>query len=106
MEFLSHFSNLTDFRVKGRTYHLLSDIVGIAILAVLAECDEWHDIADWAKSKKKYLETYFVLPHGIPSHDTFERIFSMLNPIEFELAFISWVNSFLDEPNKFIGIYV
>jgi predicted transposase YbfD/YdcC len=103
MDFTS-LSNLTDPRVQGRISHLLVDIVGIAILAVIAECEEWEDIADWARSKESHLQKYFALPNGIPSHDTFERVFSVLNPLEFQQSFISWVKAFFGSKNKFIHI--
>lgn len=104
MELLSYFRNISDPRVVGRSLHLLHDIIGIAIIAVLAECDEWQDIEDWAKSKKGHLKKYFLLPNGIPSHDTFERIFSLINPIEFERSFSAWAQALLGEKNKFIHI--
>ena len=98
------FSNLTDPRVQGRISHLLIDIIGIAILAVIAECDEWEDIADWARSKEDHLRKHFALPNGIPSHDTFERMFSLIDPIEFQGSFISWVKSIFGNKNKFVHI--
>ena len=104
MDFISHFSKVTDPRVEGRTKHLLIDIIGIAILAVIAECDEWEDIADWARSKEEDLGKHFVLPNGIPSHDTFERVFSLIEPVEFQSSFISWVKSLFGSENKFVHI--
>lgn len=104
MDFITPFTNVTDPRVKGRTQHLLIDIIGIAILAVIAECEEWEDIADWAHSKEKDLRNYFLLPNGIPSHDTFERVFSLIDPKEFQNSFIVWVRSLFGSTNKFIHI--
>lgn len=104
MEFMTHFSKVTDPRVEGRTKHLLFDIIGIAILAVIAECDEWEDIADWARSKEEDLRKHFVLPNGIPSHDTFERVFSLIDPVEFQNSFIVWVKGIFGSENKFVHI--
>jgi predicted transposase YbfD/YdcC len=104
MDFTTPFANVTDPRVEGRTKHLLIDIIGIALLAVIAECDEWEDIVDWARSKEDDLRKYFGLPNGIPSHDTFERVFSLLDPIEFQKSFIVWVKSIFGSENKFVHI--
>lgn len=104
MNIHSHFSGISDPRVVGRTKHLLIDIIGIAIIAVIAECDEWQDISDWAKSKETHLRKYFALPNGIPSHDTFERTFSNIRPDEFEHCFIAWVKSIFGTNNKFVHI--
>ena len=104
MSITKHFKNVTDPRVLGRTKHKLIDIIGIAIIAVVAECDEWHNIEDWARSKKNELMEYFELPHGIPSHDTFERMFAMIDPIEFEQCFMEWVKSIFGTDNKFVHI--
>lgn len=104
MNITDHFLTVTDPRVIGRTKHLLIDIIGIAILAVIAECDEWEDVADWARSKDEHLRRYFALPNGIPSHDTFERVFAMLDPVEFQNSFITWVKSIFGYENKFVHI--
>jgi len=90
------FGNLTTFSII--------DIIGIAIIAVIAECDEWEDVADWARSKQEDLKQHFELPNGIPSHDTFERVFSIIDPQEFERCFIQWVKSIFGKENAFVHI--
>lgn len=99
-----YFKEISDPRVSGRTKHKLTDIIGIAIIAVIAECDEWQDIADWAGSKQEELKKYFKLSNGIPSHDTFERVFSIINPLEFEHCFIQWVKSILGSDTTFVHL--
>ncbi len=104
MNLPDYFEEVTDPRVSGRIKHKLIDIIGIAIIAVIAECDEWQDVSDWARSKQEDLKKYFELPNGIPSHDTFERIFSLINPTEFERCFIQWVESIFGKGNAFVHI--
>ena len=104
MNLPDYFKAVTDPRVSGRIKHKLIDIIGIAIIAVIAECDEWEDVADWARSKQDDLKKYFELPNGIPSHDTFERVFSLINPVEFEHCFIQWVQSIFGSKNTFVHI--
>src|SRR3990170_5502092 len=99
MNLPDYFKAVTDPRVSGRIKHKLIDIIGIAIIAVIAECDEWEDVADWARSKQEDLKKHFELPNGIPSHDTFERVFSLINPKEFERCFIQWVESIFGRRN-------
>ena len=71
----------------------MEDIIFITIAAVICGAETWNDIEDYGKSKKKWLEKYLRLPNGIPSHDTFNRFFSLLEPKVFEAAFLSWVRS-------------
>jgi len=91
MDFKKHFSSVTDPRVVGRISHLLSDIIGLSIIAVMAGCEGYDDIEDFGKEKEAWLRKYLELPNGIPSHDTIERLFETINPKEFSLCFSSWV---------------
>jgi predicted transposase YbfD/YdcC len=69
----------------------MEDIIFITIAAVICGAETWNDIENYGKSKKEWLKQYLRLPNGIPSHDTFNRFFSALNPQEFEQAFLSWI---------------
>ena len=86
-----HFRNLRDQRVRGRTRHLLVDILVMAMCGVIANCDGWRDIALFAQKRKAWFKRFLKLPNGVPSHDTFERVFNQLNPRAFQACFISWV---------------
>jgi len=90
---LNYFNSIKDFRRSHLCRHNLIDILGIAILAVISGADEWTEIETYGKSKEKFLRKYFELENGIPSHDTFGRVFSMLNPEEFNRCFTLWVKS-------------
>src|SRR5947209_9205942 len=65
-----HFRRLPDPRVVGRTRHLLIDIVVIAICAVIGDCDDWSDIAQFAQKREAWFRRFLKLPGGIPAHDT------------------------------------
>ena len=82
-----HFSKVTDPRVNRTKDHKLIDIVGIAICAVICGAEGWVDIELYGKSKQYWLSTFLELPNGIPWHDTFGRVFSLIDAQQFQLAF-------------------
>lgn len=90
--FLRHFASLPDPRAAN-VVHRFSDILFIAIAAVLCGADGWVTVELWARSKFDWLKTILDLPAGIPSHDTFNRIFAQIDPDAFEQCFVAWVNS-------------
>ena len=90
---LQYFARLTDPRVERNREHLLEEILLIAIAAVLSGAESWNDIEEYGDSKREWLQTFLRLPGGIPSHDTFNRVFSALDPEEFEQGFAAWVGS-------------
>ena len=90
-DLLHHFGTLTDPRVERTKEHKLIDIVVIAICAIIAGADSWVAVETFGRAKETWLRTFLELPNGIPSHDTFGRVFSRLDPAEFEQAFCHWV---------------
>ncbi len=88
---LEHISILPDPRVSGRCDHLLVDIVVIAIIAVLCGADDWNTIEGFGKAKENWFRRFLQLPCGIPSHDTFRRVFGRISPAAFQECFIGWV---------------
>ena len=85
------FSKVTDPRKDRTKDHKLIDIIAIAICAVICGAEGWVDIELYGKSKLHWLSTFLELPNGIPSHDTFGRVFSLINAQQFQLAFYEWV---------------
>ena len=88
---LKYFAELTDPRVERNREHLLEEILLIAIAAVLSGAESWNDIEDYGRAKQGWLKTFLRLPGGIPSHDTFNRVFQALDPEELERGFAAWV---------------
>jgi hypothetical protein len=79
-----HFGKVKDPRRERTKRHKLLDIILIAICGVICGADSWVDIELFGKSKLEWLKTFLRLPNGIPSHDTFGRVFAAMNPEEFE----------------------
>ena len=90
---LKYFAELRDPRVERNREHLLEEILLIAVAAILSGAESWNDIADYGRDKLEWLKTFLQLPGGIPSHDTFNRVFSALDPEEMERGFAAWVSS-------------
>ena len=88
---MKHFAELTDPRVERTKEHLLCDIVFIAIAGVVCGAESWNDIEQYGQAKQAWLKTFLALPNGIPSHDTFNRVFSALDPEQLEACFLAWV---------------
>lgn len=87
-----HFLKITDPRSRNITHKLL-DILVIAICGVICGADGWYEIEQYGLEKLTWLQQYLDLPHGIPSHDTFGRVFAQLDPEEFQASFMSWVKA-------------
>jgi hypothetical protein len=90
---VSSFADMTDPRIDRTKRHLLVDIVCLAICAVIAGADGWEDIEEFGKVREAWLRKFLRLPHGIPSHDTINRVFRAVKPSEFERCFLTWVQS-------------
>jgi predicted transposase YbfD/YdcC len=92
--FLTYFEGLEDPRLNNHNLrHQLIDILVITILATICGADTWTEIHEFGVSKKDWLRTFLELPNGIPSHDTFGRVFSLIDPKKFEECFYSWIAS-------------
>jgi len=91
-DFKSIFSEIDDPRSHINRLHNLDDILLIGIISVICAADTWKDMETYAKAKEDFLRSFLDLPNGIPSDDTFNRVFSSINPKQFESCFIDWVS--------------
>ena len=91
--FISIFDNLTDPRIDRQKRHKLIDILVITLCATICGADSWLLIEEFGKARKDWLGEFLELPNGIPSHDTFSRVFSLLDPGEFFSCFTPWVST-------------
>ncbi len=89
----AHFGALPDPRVERTKAHLLLDILTIGLCAILCGGEGWTDMATFGRAREAWLRGFLALPHGIPSHDTFGRVFAALDPLAFEAAFAGWVRA-------------
>jgi len=90
--FLRCFSQMADPR-RHNVRHRFTDILAIAILAVMSRADDWDEVILYARTNLPWLEEFLELPNGIPCADTFRRVFARLNPLAFERCFIEWTRS-------------
>ena len=91
--FIEHFSILPDFRVDRTKKHNLIDILFIGVCTVICGGEGFTDTEDFAITKEDWLRKYLELPGGIPSHDTFRRVFSVMDPGVFLVCFAKWSES-------------
>lgn len=86
-----YFAPLKDPRRVHRRLHLLQDIIVIALCATIAGAKDWQEIALFGRKRLAWFQGFLQLPHGLPSHDTLERVFARLNPRAFQACFRNWV---------------
>jgi predicted transposase YbfD/YdcC len=91
-----HFAELADPRSERSRRHELLDVVGIAICAVISGAESWTAVEAYGHAKRDWLARHFRLPNGIPSHDTFRRVFCLLEPEAFQRSFAAWVAALAD----------
>lgn len=87
------FCDLVDPRIPQGRRHRLLDIVTIAVCAVISGAESWVEVAQWGRIKQDWLADWLDLPHGIPAHDTFGRVFARIDPAQFEAGFLRWVQT-------------
>jgi predicted transposase YbfD/YdcC len=88
--FVDAFADLPDPRVDRTKKHLLCDILVIAVCAVIAGADSFEEVERFGRAKHDWLRRFLALPHGIPSHDTFNRVFAALDRTAFAACFSRW----------------
>src|SRR5213078_5365751 len=87
------FAQVEDPRMERTKLHRLRDIIILAICGVLCGAEGWVEIEEFGNAKKAFFTDLLELPNGIPSHDTFGRVFALIDPKEFEASFLQWVQA-------------
>src|SRR3954453_7502858 len=87
------FCTLRDPRIDRRKRHQLLDIIAIALCAAIAGANNWQQIEQFAHTRLDWLKTFLSVPNGIPSHDTFERLFARLSPAAFQRCLLGWLTA-------------
>jgi hypothetical protein len=93
------FSDLSDPRESGKVMYPLTDVLVIAVCAAIAGAESYEDLVLYGKSKTSWLSEFLELEGGIPSHDTFRRVFGLIDSESFEACFADWVRSQADDPD-------
>jgi predicted transposase YbfD/YdcC len=88
-----HFAAIDDPRYHHSPPHALLDIITIAICGMICGADDWGAIEEFGRAKEAWFKTFLRLPYGIPSHDTFRDVFGRLDPEQFRMSFIRWVEA-------------
>lgn len=86
-----HLMDLSDPRVVTRASHNLIDIMVIGVISIICGAESWYEMEKFAHAKELWFKKFLDLPNGVPSHDTFSRIFGLVDPKQFELCFMNWV---------------
>lgn len=104
--FIEHFSKIEDPRILKKCEHKLIDILVIAVCATICRFDEsWDSVEEFGNERKDWFKKFLDLPNGIPSHDTFRRVFLLLNPSALNTCFVEWANSMREKiPDEIIAI--
>ena len=93
---LDPFAHLPDPRIARHRWHKLSDILVIAVCAVLCGAESFPAIEDFGHEREEWLKQFLELPEGIPSHDTFNRVLCLVAPVQFQACFLSWMQAVAD----------
>ena len=101
---LTIFSRREDPRRGPAKRYGLSEIIAMAICAVLCGADDWVEVAEWCEDEEAWLKGFLDLPHGTPSHDTFGNVFRVLDPTVFECCFREWIGGLVGVVKEIIAL--
>jgi len=93
LSLIEHFKDLADPRIDRTKEHDLIDVLIIAVCCLLCAGESFNDMEDFGKAKEEWFKGFLKLRHGIPSHDTFNRVFQALDPKQFLECFLRWTQS-------------
>src|SRR5215471_10613542 len=100
----SIFAQVEDPRMERTKLHRLQDIIILAICGVICGAEGWVEIEEFGRAKEAWFTELLKLPNGIPSHDTFGRVFSLIDPEQFEASFFQWVQGLTEAVHGVIAI--
>ena len=100
LSILDHFSTLEDPRIDRHKKHSLINIITISICATMSGAENWVDMQDYGLEKKEWLSTFLELENGTPSHDTFRRVFSLIDTTKFQKCYTEWINAISQSVNS------
>lgn len=101
---LTFAKSIKDFRLDRKKLHPVENIIFITILAVICNAQDWEEIEDFGNARKSFFAKYLDLKNGIPSHDTFNRFFSLYDPKSFQKVFIEWLSNLINIKEKHIAV--
>jgi predicted transposase YbfD/YdcC len=101
-KFVCVFSRIEDTRLDRHKQYTLIEILFLTVSGIMSDCDTWEDIVDFGKMKLDWLQKYLPYENGIPSHDTLNRVMSLINPKLLETAFIDWLTMSIKLPDSSI----
>lgn len=93
---IRYFGNLKDYRDERYISHSLINIVAISIAAIICGAEDWYEVEDYGKEKKYWLQTFLDIGDSVPSHDTYNRFFSLVDPLSLEGCFMDWIAAIAD----------
>ena len=97
---MSYFEKIDDPRVVERSNHFLIDIIAIVICAVIGNAEGWRDVEAYGREKESLFRRFLRLPNGIPSHDTFRRVMSLVRPEAMQTCFVAWTRSLMRQDRR------
>ncbi|MCB0319135.1 MAG: ISAs1 family transposase [Bdellovibrionales bacterium] len=105
LSILDNFSELEDPRIDRCKRHELLDIIAISLCGVISGMQHWEEIEEYGKAREEWFSKFLKLPNGIPSHDTFRRVFMLLEPKNFQKCFSNWITAICSScPENVIAI--
>jgi predicted transposase YbfD/YdcC len=99
-----YFSEVEDPRIDRRKLHPLMDVIALSLCAILSGAEGWVDVEAFGKLRQEWLSQFLTLPHGIPSHDTIGRLFSLIKPSQFQKCFLNWARKISDLDEDLISL--
>lgn len=102
--FLDFFADLEDPRIDRHKLYPLDEILLTTLCAYICDAKSWEDIQEFGETRLDFLKKYLPYENGIPSHDTFARVFSLIDPKQFKRCFISWVQTLQVHTSEIINI--